>query len=312
MRRITLIVLVIGVPLLGIFIFSERDTQQTQETSEISPFQAQASIDFVSDDYTYEVGERSGLPSVSAQSYLLADVGSGFVFAENNAHDIVSIASLSKLMTAVVIAENVNLAESIVVTPKMTEAYGITEGLVAGESFRAGELFPPFLVESSNDAAEVLAGFLGREKTIEVMNEKAQALLMEETKFVDPSGFDLQNVSTAYDIFHLIKYITSSVPFIWDVTKGKEISGFESSLFNTNELWDKNLFTPDTSLVGAKSGYLKESKFSGVFLFRFLTPEEEHRVVAFIVLGSGNGRSDIERLYGWLTRNFSLEPDYAF
>jgi len=301
MRRIILVVFVIGVPLLGIFIFSEREVAQEIEIPEVSLLQA--SVDPVVDDYTYEVGETSALPFVSAKSYVVADINSGFVFAESNAHDILPIASVTKLMTASVVMENIDLAESIVVTPEMTEAYGITEGLVVGERFSAEELFSPFLIESSNDAAEALAGFLGRENTIELMNKKAQALSMADTKFVGPSGFDVQNVSTAHDLLRLTKYITNTTPFIWDVTKGEG---------NTSELWDKNLFTPDTSLVGAKSGYLEESKFTGVFLFRFLAPEGERRSIAFIVLGSGSGRSDIERLYAWLTKNYSLEPDYDF
>ena len=115
-------------------------------------------IDRENDKYQYPNfidGEIDEFPQLSAQSYLVVDLDSGFVFAEENSKEPLPIASLTKLMTALVLAENVDLRKSISVTEKMLGDYGDTEGLEVGKSFRVVELFYPLLIESSNDAAEV-------------------------------------------------------------------------------------------------------------------------------------------------------------
>jgi len=260
------------------------------------------------DYYQFVNKKLSEFPKVTSKSYLVADIGSGFVFAEKNSQEKLPIASLTKLMTAVVVAENVDLRKSILVKPEMLKAYGSTKGLEAGKTFRVVELFYPLLISSSNDAAEVLCGFLGRSRTVEMMNEKAKAILMQNTQFVDSHGLDPKNVSTAQDLFQLARYIIESRPPILKITKGEIVQSFGEIRFKIKELWNKNVFFNDPSFVGGKTGFLPCSKHNALFIFKFLTEDKKRRDIVIILLGSDNIKRDTQKIYKWLLENYSLSP----
>ncbi len=257
--------------------------------------------------HEYSKQELSRFPEICAQSYLVADLDSGYVFAEKDSQERLPMASLTKLMTAVVVAENINLKKHILVKEKMLEAYGSTEGLESGKWFKVVELFYPLLIESSNDAAEVLSYFLGREKTIKLMNEKAEAILMEQTEFVDPSGFAPENVSTARDLFYLVRYLLNNRPPILEIAKGKEVLSFGEVDFEIEELWNKNVFINDPTFVGGKTGFIKASKYTAVFIFRFAAQDGTERNIAIILLGSENNETDTQKIYKWLQGNYFKE-----
>lgn len=261
-------------------------------------------IDKNRDTYEYSSQGLSEFPEVSAQSYLAADLDSGYVFAEKDSQKQLPIASLTKLMTAIVVAENIDLRKSILVREKMLEVYGSTKGLEAGKRFRVVELFYPLLIESSNDAAEVLSYFLGREKTIKLMNEKAKAILMEQTEFVDPHGFDPKNVATARDVFYLGRYLLNNRPPILEITKGEEVSSFGEVSFEIENLWNKNVFIDDPTFIGGKTGLIRTSWDAALFLFRLTTQDDTERNIVIILLGSDDNKIDTQRIYKWLQENY--------
>ena len=266
-------------------------------------------IDKKRDDYVYpETDLEDQFPELSAESYLIADLDSGFVFAEKKPEKQLPIASLTKLMTVLVVAENVNLKRTISITEKMLEGYGSTEGIEEGRIYRAVELFYPLLIESSNDAAEALSYFLGRNKTIRLMNEKAKAILMEKTEYAGPSGFDEKNVSTAKDLFYLARYILNNRPPILEITKGKRVLSFGNVNFDIDGFWNKNVFISDPAFVGGKTGFIVASKCTAVFIFRLKAEQGEERNIAFILLGSKSSKKDTQKAYLWLQKNYF--PDY--
>ena len=261
-------------------------------------------IDKERDYYEYSLEDITEFPELSAKAYLVADLDSGYVLAEKNSFDPLPIASLTKLMTAVVVSENVNLKKSILIKEKMLEAYGSTEGLEVGERFRVVELFYPLLIESSNDTAEALSYFLGRNRTIRLMNEKAKFISMEQTEFTDPSGFDIGNVSTARDLFYLARYILNNRPPILEITKGNRVRSFGDVRFDIEKFWNKNLFIDDPTFVGGKTGYLKESKSTAVFIFRLPDQKGVERNIAIILLAAQSNKTDTQKAYMWLLDNY--------
>ncbi|KPJ55110.1 hypothetical protein AMJ47_01125 [Parcubacteria bacterium DG_72] len=255
-------------------------------------------IDREKDQTDYKVVSQK--PEISAESFLAADLDSGFVFAQKDSSILFPLASLTKLMTAVTIAENINLRRSVLIRQKMLDSgYGVTKGLDVEKRFRAVELFYPLLIESSNDAAFALTWLLGQERTIDLMNEKARSILMENTRFVGPSGFDPANISTAKDLFYLARYILNNRYPILEITKGNKVTSFGSVSFDIEKLWNKNIFIYDPTFIGGKTGYTKQSKHTALFLFKF-----EQRNVAIILLGSDNLRQDTQKLYIWLQKNY--------
>ena len=255
-------------------------------------------IDKEKDNYQWSEAITE-FPEISAKSYLVADLDSGFVFAEKDSQKQLPIASITKLMTAIVVSENVDLRKAILVEKKMLEAYGSTKGLDAGKSFRVVELFYPLLIESSNDAAEVLSYFLGKEKTIKLMNEKAKSILMEKTNFTDPSGFDLKNVSTAQDLFYLGRYVLNNRPLLFEIGKGKEVKSFGEIKFDIKKFWNKNVFINDPNFVGGKTGYLKEAGQTALFIFHL-----GERNILISLLNSENTEPDTQKIYKWLGENY--------
>lgn len=289
----------------GCISLKDEDAKAIYELTEIN--MPVLVIDKGRDGYIYQPKTKkiTDFPEISAQSYLVADLDSGYVFNEKDSTLQFPLASITKLVTATVVAENVDLRKSISIEKQMLDAgYGSTKGLEAGQSFRIVELFYPLLTESSNDAAEALSYFLGRAKTIKLMNEKAKSILMENTNFVDPSGFEPENVSTTRDLFYLTRYVFNIRPLIFEITKGKEVLSFGQVRFDAKELWNKNIFINDPTFLGGKTGYTKAAKYTALFIFRFLDKDNAERNIAIILLGSDNIETDTQKIYIWLQNNY--------
>ena len=287
----------------GCISLKDEDAKAIYELTEIN--MPVLVIDKERDSYKYETKKIADFPELSAKSYLVADLDSGYVFAEKDPKSQLPLASITKLVTAIVVAENMDLKKSIWIKKEMLDAgYGSTKGLEAGKSFRVVELFYPLLIESSNDAAEALSYFLGRTKTIKLMNEKAKSILMEQTNFIDPSGFEPENVSTTQDLFYLARYVFNIRPLLLEITKGKEVLSFGQVGFNVKEFWNKNIFINDETFIGGKAGFIKASKQTALFTFRFTDKNSSERNVAIILLGSDNIESDAQKSYIWLQDNF--------
>jgi D-alanyl-D-alanine carboxypeptidase len=136
------------------------------------------------------------------------------------------------------------------------------------------------------------------------MNEKAKSILMEQTNFTDPSGFDPENVSTAQDLFYLARYVLNVRPLFFEITKGKEVLSFGEIRFNIKEFWNKNIFINDMTFIGGKTGFIKTSKQTALFIFRFTDKNNVERNTAIILLGSDNVEIDAQKTYIWLQDNF--------
>ncbi|MBL7155996.1 MAG: L,D-transpeptidase family protein [Candidatus Pacebacteria bacterium] len=276
-------------------------------------------IDKMGDNYEYVEANPKEPINISAKSYLAADLDSGFILAQKNSKKQLPIASLTKLMTALVVSENINLERAVTVKEEMLEAYGSTQGLEKDLQFRPVELFYPLLIESSNDVAEVLTGFLGREKTLQLMNEKAKAILMKDTEFTGPSGYDPGNVSTTQDLFYLARYILNNRPPMLKITKGEIVTSYGPIDFDIENLWNKNVFISDPTFVGGKTGFIKSSKYTAIFIFNLIPKQDVlendsveknistkniERNIAIILLGSDNEELDAQKIYSWLVKNY--------
>lgn len=262
-------------------------------------------IDKNYDTFTYPTAVTKPLPKLSAESFLVADLISGEIIAEQNSTTVHPIASLTKLMTAIVVAEHTDLRKSSYATETMLKAYGNTNGLVANTSYRLVELLYPLLIESSNDAAEVLTGFLGRKRTLALMNKKAKHLLMNNTSYSDPSGYDNGNKSNAQDLFLLSRYILNNRNPLWKITKGDNVTTFGSIRFPATKLFNKNEFHTEPEFIGGKTGYTLAAKHTGMFLFN-LDINGTNRPVSIIVLQTESSKNDVSLLKDWIKDNYSL------
>lgn len=244
-------------------------------------------------------------PDISAESAMIADLDTGDILLNKNADTPLAIASLTKLMTAVVGSELIYLERGITIRSSMLSDSVQSYSLVLGKEYKAFDLFYPLLMQSSNGASRALASFIGGEEFIRQMNEKAKTLGMANSAFVDPAGIGDENVGTLKDIAKLSKYIADKRNFIFDITKGKRLVIFSEGELSRIE--NHNEFASDTRLLGMKNGKTSTAGESLASVFLFKTPEGgEHRI--FIgLLKSENRRTDAEKLIGWAESSFGLK-----
>jgi serine-type D-Ala-D-Ala endopeptidase (penicillin-binding protein 7) len=249
------------------------------------------------DDFLYE----PKVPELATPHYLIADVDSSTVLAASDLDESVPIASLTKLMTAVVAAEYINLDTRVQITTP-TFVQSLIPRLGERSSVSMYSLLELLLLESSNEAAEVIAGEVGREQFIAYMNERAKSLGMEQTHFTDPSGLDAGNVSSVGDLLRLIQYIYEKRRFIVDISAGKKlpdiyVSGEFSGLSNFNDVQGLDNF------IGGKIGETNAAGQTSVTLHT-LEVKGVERVVAIIILGSSGRTEDVTALMQYATERF--------
>ncbi len=238
---------------------------------------------------------------VTAEHYLVSDIENGTVIATSDLDAQAPIASIVKLMTAVIAAEEIDLDTRVRATaPTFVES--LIPRLSDRQSVSMYSLLQLLLVESSNEAAEVVAGQIGRDEFISLMNEKARQIGMYRTTFTDPSGLDSGNVSTVGDLYRLVKYINDQRSFIFDITNTARVStdyvgGEFGELVNFNQIEDNDTF------VGGKVGETNVAGQTSVSLHE-VTVQGEERVILVIVLGSEGRNADIETLLNHVARSF--------
>ena len=262
------------------------------------------------DNFKYEASRTRPTPVLTAKSYLVADLDSGEILIDKDSTTIRPIASITKLMTAAVVAEHVDLRRNILVTDTMLErGFGETSGLLAGANYRIVELFYPLLTESSNDAAEVLSEFLGRGHTLTLMNEKAKHLFMNSTTYSDPSGLEDGNQSSAQDLYLLGRYLANNRRPLLDITRGRKVTSFGQVSFALASLRNKNNFQTEPGFIGGKSGFTDVAQNTGLFMFKVKTENGEERRLGVVVLGSEALKGDVDKLRDYTSEIYNLDFD---
>ena len=151
-------------------------------------------------------------PDISAPAALLMDFNSGKILYEKNINEKMYPASLTKIMTAIIVLENCNLDDICEVSydAVMSISMGyVTANLQIGEELTVEQLLYVLMVGSSNDAAIVLAEHVSGsvEEFAVLMNEKAKELGCTNTNFLNPNGeHDENHYSTAYDLATISRY----------------------------------------------------------------------------------------------------------
>ena len=253
--------------------------------------------DFKGDSFSY----NKRLPGVTAESYLAVDLGNNFVFLGDEANKEVSIASLTKLMSAVVATEYINIEKEVVAGSGLASTS--IPRIKPGEVHTVYSLLYPLLLESSNEAAEIIADSIGETWFVDRMNTKAKAIGLEDTHFADASGEKAANISTAEDMFRLAKYLYYNRKFILSLSVDKlgyNVYG-DSSFTNLSNLNDIPSFT--SYMVGAKVGQSTAAKQTMMTIME-LPLQGEVRPVAIIVLGSNNNKQDVSLIANYLLNRY--------
>ncbi|MDF2670875.1 MAG: D-alanyl-D-alanine carboxypeptidase [Paenibacillus sp.] len=245
---------------------------------------------------------KQALPlQLQAQAALIMDADSGRILYELNANKALPPASMSKMMTELLILEDVNKGshswdESVKVSKYAAEVIGSQIGLKQGESLTLRQMFQAIAVHSANDAAVAVAEHLsGSEKVfIQRMNRKAKQLGLSNTAyFANSTGLSLadlgpnapkniqsETLMTSKDVALLARAIITSYPEILKITKQKDVflPGPNIKLATTNELLPGQQFAYAGN-DGFKTGFTNEAGYC----FTGTTVREGKRLITVIM-----------------------------
>ena len=207
--------------------------------------------------------------SVSSKSAILMDVGSGQILYEKNAHDKLPPASVTKVMTMLLICEaldsgKITLDDSVQISDNAASMGGSQIFLEAGEVQKVDTLLKGIAVASANDGCVAMAEYIGGsvESFVDMMNAKAKELNMKDTNFVNTNGLPVDNhYTSAHDIAimsrELLKHdVISKYLTTWmdQVVVGKK--QITVGLANTNKL-----IKHYQGATGVKTGFTQQAKY---------------------------------------------------
>jgi D-alanyl-D-alanine carboxypeptidase len=309
MFKKALLVMVCCVVIAFAIVFNfefDRNTQRAQVVEPILRIDTQHNIEpeLLDDVLIVEEIEKNEKPApspakpivkdlslISAEAYTVGNLETGEIYLEKNPNTIFSIASISKLFTALASLHILDKEKKITITQSMLDAWGDAGNLVLDEQFTVDELIYPLLLESSNDAAEALAQSHGYDIFIDLMNSFAMEIGMNETSFKDSSGLSPANVSNTNNLFTLSRYIYKSEKHLLELMRQKEMTLATTTDHGFHHFVSIHPFSIYEPFMGGKTGRTVSAKESMISLFSYrskLNPDISVPIVIIVL------RSDYE------------------
>lgn len=202
-------------------------------------------------------------PKIFAENAVLINSDDRYVLYGKGETNPVPIASVTKVMTAMVALDIYKLNDVIEIKKDFIDINGSVAGLKAGEKITAENLLYCLLTVSGNDAAKTLANAkISQVEFVDLMNKKAESLGMESTKYKDPAGLDDQGRSSAKDIAILFSLARKNPTFAKIVATGEtQVSSVDGSV--THDLKNSNRLTtgeiPLDGVEGGKTGFTPDA-----------------------------------------------------
>lgn len=253
------------------------------------------------------------VPDVRAEAAIIYNPETGEVLWENHSKDQRSMASITKVMTALVFLESNTPLSTSVTVQTSDVAHASTTYIRKGFVMPAEDLLNLLLVGSDNAAARALArsSVLGYDSFIKRMNEKAKELGLENTVYADPSGLLPENMSSAYDLARLIAYAAADER-IGAIMRKSSFSTMIGRQVVTAHSTNQIVRAGDIDVVGGKTGFIGRS---GYCLATLLRLPQSGQQVAFVVLGAKTNASrfwETRHLFNWMTSRTKalLEGDF--
>jgi serine-type D-Ala-D-Ala carboxypeptidase (penicillin-binding protein 5/6) len=205
-------------------------------------------------------------PPVDAEAYLVQNSGTGEVLASQDVHERLPMASITKLMTAVVALEHASL-DDVATVSRSTAAVGeSTINLRPGERVTLRDLIRAALIQSANDAANAIAAYVGKgsvSRFVELMNVRARQLGLTDTHFANPDGLDAPgHYSSAADVTKLAR-VAMNKPFIRETVRHVDATAAGRRLHTWNDL-----LSSFPSTIGVKTGHTDGAGWSQVAAVR--------------------------------------------
>ena len=240
---------------------------------------------------------------MSASSMIAMDLDNDVVYYEYNADDRRLIASITKIMTAIVTIENVDINKEVTVGEEVLKAYGSAIYINVGEKITIKDLLYGLIMRSGNDAAVVLAKNVAgsMEGFANFMNEMASKIGMNNSHFVNSHGLEENdgnaNQSTARDMAILTKYAMNNATFREIFSTKKYVAKSSQKTYSwTNK---NKLLHSEDYITGGKTGFTEKARRTLV-----TTGARNNINVVVVTLNDGNDFSDHRNMYEEIFRNY--------
>ena len=261
---------------------------------------------FLVENTTAQISEQAAIagPLLSSQAALIMNSKTGEVLYQKNINRVMPIASISKLMAAMVVLDgNLNMNEQITITDnEIDRLKGTSSRLSIGTTLTRKELLHLGLMSSENRAIHALGRTYpgGMSAFVSAMNAKAQSLGMSNTRFYEPTGLDSRNVSTASDLSKMVSAASD-----YSVIRQNSVSnsgsvytsaGRQQSYKNSNALVREGSWNIDLQ----KTGYIRESGRSMVVKARI-----SNQPITIVLLNSPSSTTrvnDARQIESWMNQ----------
>lgn len=242
----------------------------------------------------------TALPTFTSDAYLVANLATGNILAGSNVTGRWPTASITKLMTATLVLDQLATSTEITITPQMFAADPDEYTLVVGGTYTVEDLLHVMLMPSSNVAAQAMADFIGQTQFMNEMNARAQAWGMTDTYFADPSGISATNESSAKDLMILAQHIDADYPQILALTDTPTTSITELNSGRKITVQSINQFAGAPDFIGGKTGNTPQAGGNLLSIFN-----DNGTPVLIIVLGApALPFKDTAALYAWYKVNY--------
>ncbi len=306
--------LLINLILTGLFLQSQAEQQATLNNLSQAEYQLpQSAVSRLEETAPQrDFNSQSLGVKITAQSALVIDAETDKILFEKNPQAVRSIASITKLMTALVFLDyNSDLNKEIIMVRGDYRAGG-KNYLMAGDQIKFIDVLYAALVASANEAAAALARSTGLSESdfAKAMDKKAADLNMANTHFIDATGLNNDNVSTATDIIILLKAALEK-PVIAQIISSKEYKfqvtnkGVERKITNTDKVLGQTfgLGAETYRVNGGKTGYTEKAGYG----FASQVSNQDGKKILIAVLGSESIDSrftDTKGLAYWVFNNY--------
>lgn len=248
---------------------------------------------------------------VTAERYLAVDLASGKMLLGKDVNYVQPLASITKLMTALVIIDDNPKWQKKVEMIVADETVGAIPHINRGEQVKFYDLWKSALIASDNNAIMAMIRSLGysEEEFVEKMNAKAREIGMHNTSFSDPTGLSEKNVSTALDVSRLVHAALEKNEIKESVLQSK----YSFNILNSDKI--RNISTTDIllksflnddehgyELLGGKTGFINEAGYCLA-----VEISNQDREVAIVVLNSSsleNRFQDVKVIADWVYSNY--------
>ncbi len=235
--------------------------------------------------------------SLTGQADLVKYLNYNVYILEKNTEKRWPIASVTKLMTAVIAVEDLNPEARVKISEQAATVGGSSIGnFKTGEMFKVSDLVKAMLVASSNDAAVALAQSMGDKEFIDAMQRKASDLGMFDTTYIEPTGLSFVNQSTISDLAKLATYIYENHPEILAITRQPQVEILELKSGQSRTLSNVDPFAGSPDFIGGKTGFTDEARRNLVALFR-----TNNEMILTVVLGSDDSFIETAKLKEFVT-----------